>query len=116
MRRLRALSVLLSIASSVIVGAAIAPTASGAGAKPCTASAQGALWTFQTQTGVAYRLVGVNGASCRLAVSWLARITKQKGPRITGPKGWTCSAQRPSGSCANATGAVFTWSPKLRPR
>jgi hypothetical protein len=116
MSRLRALSVLLSIASIVIAGAAVAPTAVAATPKPCVAAAQGALWTFQAQTGVAYRLVGVNGASCTLAVSWLARLTKQKGPLVTGPKGWTCSAKRPSGSCANARGAVFTWSPKLRSR
>jgi hypothetical protein len=116
MSHLRALSALLSIASVAIAGAAVAPTSVAAPAKPCTAVAKGVLWTFQGQTGVAYRIVGVNGGSCPLAVSWLVRLTKQKGPLVKGPKGWTCSAKRPSGSCANARGAVLTWSPKLRPR
>lgn len=118
MSSIRARAALLIIAMVAAAGAGVAPSsaATAAAGKPCAAKAQGALWTFNGQTGVAYKIVGVNGASCSLASSWLQRLTKQKGPLAAGPKGWTCSVNRPSGSCTSKTGAVFQWAPKLRPR
>ena len=114
---IRALGALATIAlvAPLSTGVAQADAALG-GATSCKVSGRGVLWTFQGQTGVAYRVVGVNGASCPLAVTWLPRLTKQKGPRVTGPPGWTCAAHRPAGACTGKGGAVFTWSPKLRAR
>jgi hypothetical protein len=114
MSSIRALGALVSIALVAALTVGVGP--SSAAAKPCKVNSAGVLWTFQGQTGVAYRIVGVNGASCSLASAWLARLTKQKGPTVTGPAGWKCVAQRPSGACSGRHGAVFTWAPKLRPR
>jgi hypothetical protein len=113
---IRGLSVQLAIA--VIAGAGVSAGTSpalAAGIKPCTATARGALWTFNGQTGVAYKVIGIR-APCPLGISWLARMTKQKGPKIKGPPGWTCAAKRPSGACTMKGGGIFQWQPKLRPR
>jgi hypothetical protein len=114
---IRALGALLSIALIAPLAPVIGPSSAAAAvAKPCTVRARGVLWTFQGQTGVAYTIVGVNGAPCPLAASWLARLSRQKGPIVKGPAGWTCVAHRPAGACTGKTGAVFTWAPKLRAR
>jgi hypothetical protein len=117
MSSIRALGALVSIAlvAALALGTAPSSAATPAVAKPCKVTARGVLWTFQGQTGVAYTIVGVNGASCPLASSWIARLSKQKGPILKGPAGWTCAGQRPSGACSKRA-AVFTWSPKLRSR
>jgi hypothetical protein len=116
MWRIRGLAVPLAIALVAGVGVGAAPsTALAVGSKPCTATARGALWTFNGQTGVAYKVIGIR-ASCPLGISWLARMTKQKGPKIKGPPGWTCAAKRPSGACTMKGGGIFQWSPKLRAR
>jgi hypothetical protein len=116
MSSLRALGALVPIALVASLALSAAPSnAAAAVAKPCTVTAKGVLWTFQGQTGVAYKIVGVNGAPCPLASAWIARLSKQKGPSLTGPAGWTCVGHRPAGACSKRS-AVFTWSPKLRPR
>ena len=117
MSSIRTLSALASIALAALALATVgaAPVAA-ATAKPCRATARGVLWTFQGQTGVAYKVVGVGGASCPLGISWLARLTRQKGPIFKGPAGWSCAARRPSGSCTVRGGGIFHWEPRLRPR
>jgi hypothetical protein len=117
MSSIRARSVLLSVALIAIASLTVGTsTAAAAGSKPCKATAQGALWIFNGQTGVAYKVIGVHGASCPLGLSWLARLTKQKGPKLKGPPGWVCAGTRPSGACTMKGGGIFQWSPKLRPR
>jgi hypothetical protein len=112
---IRGLNMMLAIAFAAGVGSSAVPsTAQAAGTKPCTATARGALWTFNGQTGVAYKVIGIR-TSCPLGISWLARMTKQKGPKVKGPPGWTCAAKRPSGACTMKGGGIFQWQPKLRP-
>jgi hypothetical protein len=108
------------LAALALVAVAVAP-AGGASAgtttaKPCTGKATGALWIYQGQTGVAYKVVGVGGASCALGSSWLARFTKQKAQVFKGPPGWSCVAKKPSGACTIAGGGLFHWEPRLRAR
>ena len=107
---------LLAIALVAGIGVSAGPsTALAAAVKPCTATAKGALWTVNGQTGVAYKVIGIR-APCPLGISWLARMTKQKGPKIKGPPGWTCAGTRPAGACLMDGSGIFQWSPKLRPR
>ena len=107
----------IALALAAVAAAAFAGAPAGAAtAKPCTGKATGALWIYQGQTGVAYKIVGVGGASCELGGSWLARFTKQKAPAFKGPPGWSCVARKPSGSCTVKGGGLFHWEPRLRAR
>ena len=80
---------------------------------PCTATAQGAAWSYKGQKGTAYTVLGENGASCSLGAKWLKRITASHGS--SSPKGWSCLAISAGvGECQVKGGGIFEFSPKLK--
>jgi hypothetical protein len=100
----------LSVASS----SAAASTPSAAAKAPCMTIANGAHWKYKGQSGTAYTVLGVSGASCAVGVKWLQRLTHQHGYGVKGPAGWMCIAESVVGECTLKNGGILEWTPKLK--
>ena len=103
--------VALALMATATAAGAAAP-AHGAAAVPCTATATGAAWSYKSQKGTVYTVIGVNGASCSLGAKWLKRITASHGTKS--PSGWKCLAISSVGECQVKGGGIFEYTPKLK--
>lgn len=93
---------------------AAASSPSRASKAPCIAVAKGAHWKYKGQTGTAYTVLGVSGASCATGVKWLMRLTHEHGYMVTGPAGWGCIVESVVGECTLKNGGILEWTPKLK--
>jgi hypothetical protein len=78
------------------------------------AVAQGAHWKYKGQSGTAYTVLGVSGASCSVGVKWLQRLTHEHGYGVKAPAGWTCVVTSVVGECTLKSGGILEWTPKLK--
>jgi hypothetical protein len=112
---------LTALAATLALSAAAAPRSSRAAA-PCGGVAKGAPWTYKGQKGTAYTVVGVNGASCALGLTYLRRWTHERAnfDLTPTPTGWHCSAigdysaLAKLGQCTTKQGGIFEWLPKRK--
>lgn len=112
---------LATFAAIFAYGSAAAPQASKA-ARPCTAVAKGAPWSYQGRKGTAYSAIGVNGVSCALGLKYLPRWTHDRASFDLKPvpTGWHCSAigdytaLAKLGQCTTKKGGIFEWLPKSK--
>jgi phage baseplate assembly protein gpV len=114
---IRLASIALAIALVALPAAsssAAAPAPSSASKAPCIAYAKGAHWKYKGQSGTAYTVLGVSGASCATGVKWLQRLTHQHGYGVKGPAGWMCIVESVVGECTLKNGGILEWTPKLK--
>jgi hypothetical protein len=93
---------------------AAAPSPASAATAPCMAVAKGAHWKYKGQSGTAYTVLGVSGASCAVGVRWLQRLTHERGYGAKGPAGWMCIVESVVGECTLKNGGILEWTPKLK--
>jgi hypothetical protein len=111
----RLASIALAIALVAAPAASSSAAAPSSAAKaPCIAVAKGAHWKYKGQSGTAYTVLGVSGASCTVGVKWLQRLTHQHGYGVEGPVGWTCIVESVVGECTLKNGGILEWTPKLK--
>jgi hypothetical protein len=113
----RLASIALAIALVAVPAAsssAAASAPSSAQKAPCMAVAKGAHWKYKGQSGTAYTVLGVSGASCAVGVQWLQRLTHAHGYGVKGPAGWTCIVESVVGECTLKNGGILEWTPKLK--
>jgi hypothetical protein len=103
--------VALAAVSAASSSAAVPSTSSKA---PCMAVAKGAHWKYKGQTGTAYTVLGVSGASCTVGAKWLPRLTREHGYGVKAPTGWTCIVESVVGECTLKGGGILEWTPKLK--
>jgi hypothetical protein len=114
---IRLVSVALAIALVVLPAAsssAASSRSSTASKAPCMAVGTGAHWKYKGQTGTAYTVLGVSGASCATGVKWLQRLTHEHGYGVKGPAGWGCIVESVVGECTLKNGGILEWTPKLK--
>jgi hypothetical protein len=112
--RLASVALALALVALPAASSSAAAPAAPASKAPCMAVAKGAHWKYKGQSGTAYTVLGVSGASCSVGVKWLARLTRQHGYGIKGPAGWTCIAESVVGECTLKGGGILEWTPKLK--
>jgi len=91
-------------------------------ARPCTAIAKGASWSYKGQRGTAYTVLGVSGASCATGLKFMSRWTHDRATFDLEPvpSGWHCSAigdysaLAKLGQCTTKQGGIFEWLPKRK--
>jgi hypothetical protein len=112
--RLAAVSLVVMVVALSAVGSASAAVAPSSTPKSCMGVGKGAHWSYKGQTGTAYTVLGVNGASCTLGLKWLQRLTRTHGYMTKGPTGWSCIVTAAVGECTIKNGGIFEWLPKLK--
>jgi hypothetical protein len=89
---------------------------------PCGGVATGASWSYKGQKGIAYSVVGVNGASCATGLKYMPKWTRDRATFDLKPvpAGWHCSAigdysaLAKLGQCTTTKGGIFEWLPKRK--
>jgi hypothetical protein len=113
--RLASIPLALVLVALSAAGSSAAATAPSMTSKaPCVAVAKGAHWKYKGQTGTAYTVLGVSGASCTTGVKWLQRLTHEHGYGVKAPAGWTCIVESVVGECTLKNGGILEWTPKLK--
>jgi hypothetical protein len=107
-------SMLLLVAAAALSLGAPSALAAASTAKPCLLVGKGAPWTSKGQKGNTYNVIGVNGASCTIGVTWLKRLSSHKGFGIKGPPGYTCNVIVSLGQCTTKSGGILEFAPHLK--
>ena len=114
----------LATLTAVLAFSAVAPAQpqSSKASRPCGFVVKGAPWKYKGQKGTAYSVVGIGGASCSTARTWVPRLTRERAAFDLKPvpAGWHCSTAggittglTKTGQCTTPGGGIVEWLPKL---
>jgi hypothetical protein len=123
LRRRLGFALFAAITCAAAIGGTAAAAPVQSSAPPCGFVVKGAPWKFKGQTGTAYTVIALSGASCATAHAWVPRLTREHASFELKPvpTGWRCTTAggittglTMTGQCTTRGGGIVEWLPKLR--